>query len=455
MAYIPHTVDDVEHMLKAMGLSQIETLFEEIPDALKINQPLNLPQALNEMQVTRLMQARANADDGYSCFLGAGAYDHYIPAPIWALLSRGEFMTAYTPYQAEASQGGLQAIYEFQTMIARLTAMDVANASVYDGATALAEALLMSVRANRPTTSSAVLVAGNLSPFYRQTVTTILSQQNIEVVDVPYDETTGCIDFNALTKQADIPFSALCIAQPNFFGKLEQVDLLTDWAHAKKLLVVACVNPVALALVKPPGEWGEKGADIACGEAQSLGVPLASGGPYVGFMSCKKALIRQLPGRIVGRTVDAQGAQGFTLTLQAREQHIRRAKARSNICTNQGLLALAATLYMSLMGAEGLRRVATHSHNQLKKLVDALCDIDGVDLLFPAPYFHEAVISLPVPACDLIQSLLEKKVLAGFDLSSVYPELDHALLICVTETKTDEDISHYCQCVKEGLASLC
>src|SRR3569623_2086900 len=323
MPFIPHTEREVREMLDAIGVDSVEALFDEIPAALRAGLQ-EVPAGLAELEVARLMKARAAADDGTLCFIGAGAYEHHIPAAVWEITTRGEYYTAYTPYQAEASQGTLQLLYEYQTMMAGLTGMDVSNASLYDGASALAEAVLMAVRANRRSKSKRILMPATVHPHYRKVVHAIVHTQGIELVDIPYCSKAGHVLASALEAFAGEDFAALVIPQPNFFGVLDEVDVLTDWAHANGALVIGVVNPTALALLTPPGEWGEAGADIACGEGQPLGAPLSSGGPYFGFMCCRQEWVRQMPGRIVGRTVDLEGKPGFTLTLQAREQHIRR-----------------------------------------------------------------------------------------------------------------------------------
>ena len=354
MPFIPHTEKDITEMLKAIGADSIEQLFDEIPDNLRSAGLQDVPTSTNEMEVTRLMHERANQDARTQCFLGAGAYEHHIPAAVWELTTRGEFYSAYTPYQAEASQGTLQLLYEYQTMMASLTGMDVSNASLYDGASSLAEAVLMAVRANRKSKARRILMPRTVHPAYRKVAHTIVHNQGITLEELDYDRNSGIIDPDSLPKDPG-DFTALVIPQPNFFGNLEEVNVLTDWAHQHGALVIAVVNPTSLALITPPGEWGEIGADIACGDGQPLGAPLSSGGPYFGFMCCRQTYVRQMPGRIIGRTVDLDGKEGFALTLQAREQHIRRSKATSNICTNQGLLVTAATIYMSLLGPQGLQ----------------------------------------------------------------------------------------------------
>jgi glycine dehydrogenase subunit 1 len=443
MPFIPHTDTDIKEMLDTIGVANIEALFDEIPESLRAARFSAIPEGLTEMEMVALLKEKAAQDGEALCFIGAGAYEHHIPAAVWEIAGRGEFMTAYTPYQAEASQGTLQLLYEYQTLMSRLMAMECSNASLYDGASALAEAVLMAVRANRDSTSRRVLMPQNLHPAYQRVVDAIVSQQGISIVTVPYDSAGGHTNPTVLQQYAGQDFAALVIAQPNFFGVIEEVDALTDFAHQHKALAIAVVNPVAMALLAPPGEWGETGADIVCGEGQPLGVPLASGGPYFGFMCAKQALIRQMPGRIIGRTVDMDGKQGFALTLQAREQHIRRSKATSNICTNQGLLVTAATIHMSLLGAEGLRRVALAAHANTEALVAKLIAIPGVTRRFNRPSFHEVVLTLPGSTESVLPALAKQGILGGFALSVDYPALDNSLLVCVTETKTHADIERY------------
>ncbi|MFZ0218703.1 MAG: aminomethyl-transferring glycine dehydrogenase subunit GcvPA [Candidatus Aquirickettsiella sp.] len=445
MPFIPHTEVEVQEMLAMLGVHAIDDLFDEIPAHLKTAQLKHIPSGLTEMEMARIAEQRCQENKKGLCFIGAGAYEHHIPAAVWDITSRGEFMTAYTPYQAEASQGTLQLIYEYQTMMASLTGMDYSNASLYDGASALAEAVLMAVRANKKTLSAKILIPRTLHPHYRQTLQAIVTQQGIELIDLPYSTVQGKTLLSTLEnwKQQDI--CALVIPQPNFFGSLEEVDQLTEWAHTQQAFVIAVTNPISLALLKEPGSWGRQGADIVCGEGQALGVPLAGGGPYFGFMCCKKEWLRQMPGRIVGRTVDKNSKPGFTLTLQAREQHIRRAKATSNICTNQGLLVTAATIYMSLLGPAGLRQVASVSHQHAQQLAHLLTQIPQVELIFSSPFFHEFVIRLPKSVSSLLHDLTKVGIQGGYDLSNSYPELGHALLICATETKKLTDLNFYQQ----------
>ena len=448
MPFIPHTKEDIAEMLTSIGADSIETLFDEIPADLKTGQLKEVPPGLSEMEITRLMMERANQDGFYQNFIGAGAYEHHIPAAVWQITTRGEFYSSYTPYQAEASQGTLQLLYEYQTMMASLTGMDVSNASMYDGATALAEAVLMAVRSHR--TSRRILIPQTVHPVYRKVVRAIVSNQKIDIIELPFNQETGRTDPETLEEFGNEDFAAIVIPQPNFFGVLEQVDELTDWAHSKNALAIGVVNPTALALLTPPGEWGNKGADIAVGEGQPLGIPLSSGGPYFGFMACKNSLIRQIPGRIIGRTNDLDGKQGFVLTLQAREQHIRRSKATSNICTNQGLMVTAATIYMALLGPEGLRRVAEHSHSNTINLVQQLEKVSGVERRFSGPFFHEAVLKLSKPVDGVLGTLKNKGILAGLSLQEHYPQMENTLLVCATETKTAADIQNYSEQLEQA-----
>src|SRR5579863_5526991 len=453
MAFIPHTDADVAAMLATIGAASIEDLFDEIPPQLRIRSLAGVPEALNEMEIGRLMSERAAADGTALSFLGAGAYEHHIPAAVWAITTRGEFYSAYTPYQAEASQGTLQLIYEFQTMMARVTAMDAANASMYDGASAMGEAVLMAVRANRKSKAARILLPASVHPHYRQVAQAMASNQGLTFVGLPYAPHEGVTGAASLAPFEGQDVTALVVQQPNFFGRLEDVDALTDWAHAHGILVIAVVNPTALALLKPPGEWGARGADIAVGEGQPLGVPLSAGGPYFGFMTTRMEHVRQMPGRIVGRTLDAAGRPGFTLTLQAREQHIRRAKATSNICTNQGLLVTAATIYMSLMGAEGLKRTAAASHARSRELTAALTRLPGVLSAFTGPNFHESVLLLDRPVAPVLSALARRGIFGGLDLAERYSELGNALLVCATETKLDADIDSYARALTDVMAS--
>jgi glycine dehydrogenase subunit 1 len=454
MPFIPHTDRDIRKMLDVIGAQSTDDLFDEIPASLRSQSLQGIPEGETEMEVTRLMRERSTSDQADLCFIGAGAYEHHIPAAVWELASRGEFLTAYTPYQAEASQGTLQVIYEFQSMMANITGMDVCNASVYDGASGLAEAVLMAIRANKHSRSRRILVPRTVSPLYRLAVKSIVEMQDIEIVELDYNEKEGCLDIASLKQYEGEDFTALVVPQPNFFGVLEEADALTNWAHQQKMLVIACVNPMALAIFAPPGDWGDTGADIVVGEGQPFGIPLSSGGPYVGFLCCKMDIVRQMPGRLIGRTVDLEGKPGFALTLQAREQHIRRAKATSNICTNQGLAMTAATIYLSLLGAEGLERVALASHRNIRELVQGTSKIGGIERIFNRPVFHEKVLRLPKAVAPVLAHMAKNGILGGFDLSIDYPELGNALLVCTTETKTNADLARYVAALDAALREV-
>jgi glycine dehydrogenase subunit 1 len=450
MPFIPHTAEDTSAMLAEIGAASVDALFDEIPPHLRSGGLDRTPAGIGEMEMLRLMSARAAQDAAGVCFLGAGSYDHHVPAAVWDLASRGEFMTAYTPYQAEASQGTLQLIYEYQSMMTSLTGLDVSNASVYDGASGLAEAVLMAMRATKRPRSRRVLIAGTVHPHYRSATASIVGNQNVEMAELAVGA-DGRIDPSALPAETDAV--ALVIQQPNFFGSLEDVDRLTDWAHGLGLLVIAVVNPLTLAVLKPPGRWGAAGVDIACGDGQPFGIPMASGGPSFGFICCREALVRQMPGRIIGRTVDLEGRPGYTLTLQAREQHIRRGKATSNICTNQGLLVTAGTIHMSLLGARGLAAVATACAANTRQLVARLTAIPGVTERFTGSYFHERAIELPLPAAPVLERLLGHGILGGLALGPYYPGMERTVLVCATEKRSPEEIEHYGRALEACLQS--
>ncbi len=454
MPFIPHTQSDTSAMLASIGADSIDDLFDEIPADLRGSALEGVPDSLSELAVTRLMQERAARDQVGLSFLGGGAYEHHIPAAVWEITTRGEFYSAYTPYQAEASQGTLQVIYEYQSMLTALLAMDVSNASLYDGASALAEAALMAVRANRTSKSRRVLLPATVNPRYHSVLETITGTQGVEFLPLPYDLETGVTDCTALDAYAGQDITALVIPQPGFFGALEDVDRLTNWAAQHGALSIAVVNPLSLAMLKPPGQWGAAGVDIACGEGQPLGVPLSSGGPYFGFLTARQKLVRQMPGRIVGRTVDVDGREGFTLTLQAREQHIRRGKATSNICTNQGLVVTAATIYMALLGPVGLRQVATACHANAAALKARLEGIAGVQAAFSGAHFHEFVIRLDQPVDGVLDGLAADGILGGLSLGRHFPELGNALLVCATETKTPADLERYAVSLERQLETM-
>ncbi|MGH8227998.1 MAG: aminomethyl-transferring glycine dehydrogenase subunit GcvPA [Steroidobacteraceae bacterium] len=456
MAFIPHTAADVAEMLAAIGVPSVESLFDEIPPAIRSPPPARFPDALGEMEIGRLMRERAAADATALTFLGAGAYEHHIPAAVWAIATRGEFYSSYTPYQAEASQGTLQTIYEFQTMIASLTGMEVANASLYDGASAFAEALLMAVRLKfareQRATPVRALVPRAMHPHYRAAARTLTSRQGLELEEIDYDRTSGRTLLASLEAHGVEGVAAVAIQQPNFFGVIEEADALSEWARSRSIPVVAVVNPTSLALLQPPGRW-RGGADVVVGEGQPLGIALSSGGPYFGFMATRMAHVRQMPGRLVGRTADLAGREGFTLTLQAREQHIRRGRATSNICTNQGLMVTAAAIYLTLMGPRGLRRVAEACHARTRELAASLARIAGVRAAFTAPCFHESVLQLEGPAAPVLEALARRGILGGLDLAPYYPELGGAFLAAATETKTSEDIARFAAGLREALGA--
>lgn len=447
MPFIPHTREDVSEMLASIGVSHVEELFSEIPNSIERADLFAIPLGISEMEMLRVLSNRARKDELGACFMGAGCYDHHIPAAVWDLASRGEFLTPYTPYQAEASQGTLQLLYEFQTMMSSLTGMDVANASVYDGGSGLAEAILMAIRCNRNTKSKRVIVCGAVNPFYLKAARTLVGSQGIELVQCNHVDgrhSIGAEDFGEI--------AGVVVQQPNFFGLLENVDEISDWAASKKAVLIAVVNPMTLAILKPPGEWGEQGADICCGDGQPLGVPMSSGGPSFGFLCTRLKYVRQMPGRIVGKTTDMSGSPGYTLTLQAREQHIRRAKATSNICTNQGLLVTAATIYLSIVGLTGLQNVASCSHANTRYLVDKLCSSGAVEPTFGGNFFHECALNLRCDAQRVFDKMAMKhKVLAGFPLGQAFKDLESSLLICATEKRNQEELDFFCETLLEAI----
>ena len=445
-AFLPHTEADVRDMLRIIGADGVDQLFDEIAPSLKTADFSALASGVDEMTMLADMAARAKLDETGPCFTGAGCYDHHIPAAVWDLAARGEFMTAYTPYQAEASQGTLQVIYEYQSMMTALTGMEVSNASVYDGGSALGEAVLMAVRARRRRKTSGkadaprIAVAAACHPLYLRTAANIVGNQGIEFHRIPFGE-DGRTQLDALAKQP-LP-EAIVVQQPNFLGVLEPVDELTSWAKDNGVLVIAVTNPLSLAMLKPPGEWAGVGADIVCGDGQPLGIPMASGGPSFGFICTRQQHVRQLPGRLVGRTVDGKGNSGFTLTLQAREQHIRRGKATSNICTNQGLLVTAATIHVALLGAQGLLRAAASCCANTRELVRTLGAIDGVRQRFDAPFFHECVVDVGSDAGRVVEDLAAADIVGGLPLGAFYPHLASCLLVCATEKRTGDEIAAF------------
>lgn len=451
MPFIPHTEEEIGVMLADIDVASIDELFDEVPEKLRISSIDELGPGKTELEINQLMQQRASRDAYKLNFIGAGSYEHFIPAAVWDVTSRGEYMTAYTPYQAEASQGTLQLLYEYQTMMASLMGLDVSNASLYDGATALAEAVLMAIRSNKKIKSKRVLIPKTVHPLYLEVVKSIVSTQNIEILELDFNLNLGKIELEQLANIED-EIAAIVIPCPNFFGVIEDFDLITNWAHKKNALVIGVVNPLAMAMLKPPGEWGDRGVDFACGEGQPLGVPMASGGPYYGFLCCKKDYIRQLPGRIVGLTVDLEGKKGFTLTLQAREQHIRRSKATSNICTNQGLLVTASTIHMCLLGPKGLQEVAQACHHNLNLLIEKLTvKLPNVKILFGKDRFHEVVLQFKSDVDAIMDKMALEGIQSGFSLANFYPKLKNSLLVCVTETKSEQDLDLFVDTLQKVL----
>ncbi|MEA2582290.1 MAG: glycine dehydrogenase subunit 1 [Thermomicrobiales bacterium] len=430
MTFNPHTPADRREMLSAVGVDSIESLFTAIPKAGRFP-TLDLPPVLTEMEAAaRLSELAAKnvVPSNGNTFLGAGSYHHYVPATVGQILSRGEFYTAYTPYQPEVAQGTLQVIYEFQSMVAALFAMDVANASMYDGATALAEGVLMTV--SLPKKKRRIIVSGTVHPSYREVLRTYTTGLPVEVIELPIPTegfVTQAEDFRPHLGEG---LACVVVQYPNFFGAIEDVAAVGDLVHAAGGSLVVSTLPVPLSLLKPPGELG---ADIVTAEGQSLGVAQSYGGPYVGLLAARQSFVRQMPGRLAGITTDTEGKRGFVLTLQTREQHIRREQATSNICTNQGLMATAATVYMASVGPEGFREVGRRCYDNAHYLAERLAELPGYDLAFDVPYFHEFVVRTPIPAADVNRRLADAGIIGGYDLARVDPALDHHLLLCTTE----------------------
>ncbi len=438
MRFIPHTEQDIREMLETVGIQNVDELFAGIPAELRLGKKaLKLPSALSESEIvaTLLQMQKRNPDaEEVTTFLGAGAYRHYTPALIGSLVLRGEFATSYTPYQPEVSQGTLQAIFEFQTMIAMLTGMDLANASMYDGASALAEAVLMAHRINK---KNEFLIARAVHPEYRQTTETYLRGADHRSIEVPFDS-TGKTDLEFIRANLNDKTSAVVLQSPNFFGVVEEYETLgKELAERDVLLIVNVAEPLSLGILKPPGE---RGADIVVGEAQSFGLPVSYGGPYAGFFTTREKFLRQMPGRVAGETIDRTGRRSFVLTLSTREQHIRRERATSNICTNQGLCALAVTVYLAVMGKQGLRELALLNLRKADYLKNKLSKVSGFEIQFSADTFNEIVLKCPRSANEIRDALLEHKILAGLPLGEYYPELADSLLLCATEVNTVESI---------------
>ena len=435
MDYVQITPKQRQEMLKAVGASSIDDLLKQVPDELRLTEPLNLPEHLDELSLRRHLAQLAsqnNSADDKICFLGAGAYDHFIPSVVDFLAMKGEFLTAYTPYQAEASQGSLQAFFEFQTMVCQLTGMEVANASLYEGATAMAEAAIMALNI---TGKREIIVSEGVHPHYRQVLQTYLADLPARYTQLPLKN--GVIDTQELESDLETDTAAIICQSPNFLGHIERVETITKFAHANESLMIQGFNPLSLGLLKHPGEMG---VDIAVGEGQPLGIPLQFGGPYLGLFAAKMQYVRKMPGRLVGQTVDAEGNRAFCLTLQTREQHIRREKATSNVCTNQGLLALRASVYMATMGPKGLREAAQLCYNKTHYLVDRLRQA-GIARRFPQqPFFNEVLVQLESPVEQVLDEASRQGILAGYPIGRDYPELANCLLIAVTEKRTKAEI---------------
>ncbi len=432
MRYLPKSDSERREMLHSLGLERPEDLFAHLPEEVLLKRPLRIPPGQSEYEIIDYFRARAAENAaGYACFLGAGAYFHYRPVIVDAIVQRGEFLTAYTPYQPEISQGTLTSIFEFQTMLCQLTGMDVANASMYDGSTALPESVLMACRI---TGRSRAVVARSVHPEYRQVHATYARHQGLPITEAPYDAETGTVDPAALESLVDDSTAAVVIQNPNFFGCLEPVREAARVAHAKgALLVVMFSEAVSLGLLAPPAD-----ADIVAGELQSFAIPPSYGGPYVGVIAAKEKYIRQMPGRLVGQTTDTEGNRAFCLTLATREQHIRREKATSNICTNQALIALMATVFMSVYGRQGLRALAEHNLAKARFLADALRQ-KGVKARFSAPFFNEFVVDCrPQRPAAVNRRLLKHRIIGGLELGRFYPELSGSMLLCATETTPRE-----------------
>jgi len=443
MPYVPHTDADRKAMLAEIGVSSIEELFADVPEEVRFPE-LKLPKPLSEPEILKELRAMSerNADlDHYACFLGAGAYNHFVPSVVNHVIGRSEFYTAYTPYQPELSQGTLQTIFEYQTMICALTGMEVANASHYDGATALAEAALVAVRISRGKRKK-VIISPAVHPEYRQTLRTYTRGTDILVAG-DEDLTRELDDLKAML---DEDTACLIVQNPNFFGQLEEVDGLADAVHEAGALLIVAVDPISLGLFRPPGEYG---ADIVVGEGQSLGNAISFGGPYLGIFACLDKYKRRMPGRLVGETVDVEGKRGYVLTLTPREQHIRREKATSNICTNEALCALAAGAYLAAMGKTGLCKVAELCYHKAHYAAQRIAAIPGFELRDDKPFFKEFVVRCPKPPADINRQLLQRKIIGGYELGKAYPHLADCMLFCVTEMNTREEIDRLVEALQE------
>ncbi|WP_031481910.1 aminomethyl-transferring glycine dehydrogenase subunit GcvPA [Maridesulfovibrio frigidus] len=443
MPYVPHSPEEIREMLEVIGVNSVDDLFAEIPTELR-PKSFDLPKGNSEMAVLEKMEKIASRNTtNLTSFLGAGFYDHFIPTAVDALISRSEFYTAYTPYQPEASQGTLQAIFEYQTAMARLMDLPYANASVYDGGTALYEATLMAVR---KTKRRKIIVSEALNPIYRVMLDSYTTNLNLELITVPHNH--GRTNIKSLTAIIDKDTAAVIVQNPNFFGSVNDFTDLFTTVHEHKAVAIMSTYPVLQSVLKTPGQMG---ADIAVAEGQSVGQPLSFGGPYLGIMACSKALVRQMPGRMAGRTEDGEGKTGYVLTLQAREQHIRRQKATSNICSNQALCALRTLIHLCLLGDEGMRRTAGLSIERAHYAADRLTSIDGVDLFTKGPFGNEFAVTLPVNAFEVIDKLTERGIIPGFPLGRYYEGIENGLLIACTEKTTEEQIGIFAEILRGAL----
>jgi glycine dehydrogenase subunit 1 len=447
MPYIYNTPEDQQEMLAAIGAASLDELFAPIPEELQLKRPLNLPPAMSELELDQHLRQLAgmNQHAGQKvCFLGGGSYDHFVPAVCDAIGSRSEFYTSYTPYQAEASQGNLQAMFEYQSLITRLTGMDVANSSLYDGASATAEAVLMALHAGG--SRNKIVVPSSLHPEYRQTIATYLT--NIDAELVTLDCPAGVVEADSLAAAVDDRTAGVILQEPNFFGCVEDADRVAEVAKAAGALLISVFDPISLGLLKRPGDYG---ANIAVAEGHTLGTPMSYGGPYLGIMACEQSLVRRMPGRIVGQTTDRRGKRCFVLTLQTREQHIRREKATSNVCTNQALFAVRASVYLSQLGPQGLRETANLCLQKSCYLAERLCESDRFSLAFEAPTFKEFVIRDSENDVEgLLKKALDAGFLAGLSLGRWYPDLEDCLLIAVTERRTREEMDSFIEVLRKA-----
>ncbi len=445
MTFIPNTDRDREEMLREIGISSIEPLLASIPDELRMNRALELPGPLSELEVSRAVGSIARMSRGaneLASFLGGGVYDHYVPSVVGHITGRSEFYTAYTPYQAEVSQGTLQAIFEYQTLICRLTGMDVSNASIYDGGSSLAEASLMCLGAGKK--RGKIVCSRGIHPHHRQVLKTYHRGLSPEIVEIPMD--SGTTDLSVLESVVDENTAAVLLQSPNFLGNIENVADVVGMAHAHGSLAVVSVNPISLGILKPPGEFG---ADVVVGEGQPLGNGLSFGGPFFGFFAAKVDFVRRMPGRLIGLTEDLEGRRGFVMTLQTREQHIRREKATSNICTNEALNALAATVYLSWVGENGLRELASLCARKAHYAKNEICSIQGYESVFDAPFFNEFVVRTPVPPADIVNRLTGLGIIPGLDMSAYDYGLGDSLMVALTERRTREEIDRLLDALSE------